>query len=325
LPEPGWYYRLSQFFREKFGEKVFKIPVHAGFTCPNRDGTISRRGCVYCYNPSFSPEAGRAEVEEKRETIKNQVHRFQARKEKTSLPTGSVYASHSLPRRKYLVYFQSYTNTYGDNTLLESLYREALQIPGVVGMSVATRPDCLSSETLRLLTCFAREYHVWVELGLQSAFDHTLNRINRGHTFKQFQDAVSQLADCGVWQCVHLINGLPGEDKAMMLETAQSLNSMPVHGVKFHQLQVLKHTPLEEMYYQNQINPLHLEDYLDIICSQLELLRRDLIVHRLLSETAQPALLLAPCWEGGRGQFAQMVESRLRVRESYQGKKAAGL
>lgn len=309
---PGWYHRLSQYFKNKFGSKVYKIPVHAGFTCPNRDGTISSEGCYYCYNPGFSPSAAEEAGEP---SLEEQVWGFIKRREKLKED-----GYHSLtPRGKYLVYFQSYTNTYGSTGELDKLYRQAVGYPGVIGISVATRPDCLSQEVVQLLASYADEYHVWVELGLQSSHNKTLEEINRRHTAECFAEAAESFQETAVNLCAHIINGLPGETMQHMLDTVKFINALPLNGIKFHQLQVVAHTPLAGKYKEGEFKVLTEEGYLDIVCSQLELLREDIVVHRLMSEVADPQLLIAPRWDLRRSTFSQKVEQELKNRNSFQG------
>ncbi len=507
MPAVGWYYRLSSFFREKFGERVFKIPLHAGMTCPNRDGTISRAGCSFCYNPGFSPNADTPDdiatqipnftpninsninskitsnttsvahtireqtgddvrhqhsaadtaipnysvmpVADPGLSVSRQILQYQLRLEQKNAnrrpgklpaqslrsqspycgnqsgeePTINHYSNQSReksnnhygnqsreetfikqyctqtreeqssnpyscpdrafrPARKYLAYFQSYTNTYGSHELLQALYREALSMPGVVGMSVATRPDCLSEEILSLLGSYAGQYHVWLEIGLQSAHDQTLKLINRGHDYETFAGAVERAAGRGLYVSAHIINGLPGESRDEMLETIAKINSLPLQGIKFHHLQVVKHTPLardwmegratgivtgsatasatgrttgietgratgrtasratsrtttESRHPETTCNGGHLsqsktypiklfsaEEYLQLLCDQLELLRPDIVVHRLMGEVYREELLLAPHWQVFRGTFAQMAEAELRRRGTSQGMKS---
>lgn len=324
MPQPGWYYRLSSFFKKEFGEKVLKIPLDAGLTCPNRDGTISTEGCIYCSNPSFSPAALARKGEESPRSIREQILRFQLRAERgqgveLSSLTAEVKRGDFIPARKYIAYFQSYTNTYAPLPLLRKLYAEALSVPGIVGLSIATRPDCLGEDVLKLLSGYAQDYHIWLELGLQSAHDRTLELINRGHTFSQFRDAVFKSSGQGIYICVHIINGLPGEGRGEMLETVEKINALPLNGIKFHQLQVLRGTPLVGLYLEGKVKTLALEEYLEILCDQLELLRRDIVVHRLLSEVISEELLIAPRWHVSRARFAQLVEKELKDRQSYQG------
>ena len=322
MTAPGWYYRLSRFFRENFGEKVYKIPLDAGLSCPNRDGTISTGGCIFCYNPSFSPGSLDREIKGEIQSLRRQIIHFQQRGEgweKGITAQSSSSPRSFLPRRKYLAYFQSYTNTYGDIGTLRKIYEEALSLPGIVGLSIGTRPDCLIPEVLNLLESFARDYHVWLEIGLQSAHNGTLERINRGHTFEQFVEAVNAVRGRGIYTCAHIINGLPGESKIEMMETIRRLNALPIQGIKFHQLQVLKETPLEQLYRRGEIGVLTEEEYLEIVCDQLESLRGDIVVHRLLSEVTDRELLLAPLWQDSRSAFSRHVEDELKSRGTFQG------
>ena len=320
MPTSGWYYRLSSFFRERFQEKIFKIPLDAGFTCPNRDGTISDKGCIFCYNPSFSPGALRREKENQRFTVKEQITRFQLKMETSQAHGEEVKADLFSPRKKYLAYFQSYSNTYAPLPRLKELYEEALRAPGIVGLSIGTRPDCLNPAVIELLSSYAREYHVWLELGLQSAHDRSLKFINRGHNYKDFEDAVLLSQNKGIFLCVHIINGLPGEKPADMLETVRMINSLPLDGIKFHQLQVFRETALSQLYDQGKIDLLTSDEYLETVCDQLEILRHDIVVHRLLSEATTTEMLLASHWQVSRAGFSQLVERELKSRGSWQGK-----
>lgn len=313
MPFAGWYYRLSQFFRENFGEKIYKIPLDAGFSCPNRDGTISTGGCIYCYNPGFSPASAARETEGKRHSIAQQVLRFQRRAEKMGKEDNFP------PRKKYLAYFQAYTNTYGDVGSLRERYEEALSLPGIVGLSIATRPDCLSSGVLDLLESYSRESHIWLEIGLQSSHNRTLELINRGHTFEQFVKAVMSIQKRGIYTCAHIINGLPGEKEQDMLETVHRLNTLPLQGIKFHQLQIMERTPLAQLHRRGELEVLTEDEYLRLICNQLEILREDIVVHRLMSEVTDGALLIAPKWQESRSNFSRRVEDELKARGTFQG------
>lgn len=328
MPPHGWYYRLSRFFKERFGEKVYKIPLHAGLSCPNRDGTVSTGGCIYCYNPGFSPATAPAGANEASPaSIREQIIRFQARAEKKdgapkkgseSQEKGPEETAFQ-PARRYLAYFQTYSNTYGELSRLQTLYEEALHTPGIIGLSVATRPDCLFPEVLELLQAYARSHHIWLELGLQSAHDRTLELINRGHTYARFVEAVLKSKDRGILVCAHIINGLPGESRKEMLQTAARINSLPVNGIKFHQLQVIRETPLEDLFMSGGVKPLNEKEYLHIVCDQLEIMCSNIVVHRLMSEVTCPGLLAAPLWPVSRAQFTQMVENELKRRRSHQG------
>lgn len=302
--KPGWYYRLSSFFKEQFGGLVYKIPLDAGFSCPNRDGTIGEGGCIYCYNPAFSPAADSREIL----SIREQIQKGGKRKTKGT--------------RRYIAYFQAYTSTYGPAEKLKALYDEALTDPEVVGLSVSTRPDCVPDSVLDLLQEYARRTHVWVEYGLQSAHYTTLERIHRGHTFEQFQEAVERTQGRGIRICAHVILGLPGETEAMILDTMERLNECAVDGVKFHQLQIIEGTPLAEQYRAGEVTILKTAtEYIPLLCDCLEALNPAITIHRLAARVTAPELLLAPRWSESATQIAAAVEAELRKRGTWQGVK----
>ena len=297
--QPGCYYRLSRFFKHKFGEAVYKIPIDAGFSCPNRDGTVGVGGCSYCYNPSFSPFSGEKPISLREQILKGK------KKNKKAL---------------YLAYFQAYTNTYGPVKELRALYDEALADNEVVGLSIATRPDCISAEILDTLESYAGRCHLWVEYGLQSAHDVTLKQINRGHDAACFARAVEKTRDRGIFICAHIILGLPGESRDMMLQTIDFLNRCGVDGIKFHHLQVIKNTALFDQYQNGGFEIYKkAEDYIPILCDCLEKLDPHIVIHRLASQTASEDLLIAPHWPEGAGQIASMVEVELLKRGTHQG------
>jgi uncharacterized protein len=297
--QPGWYYRLSHFFKLKFGEPVYKIPIDAGFSCPNRDGTVGVGGCSYCYNPSFSPFSGEEPLPVSEQILKGK------KKHKKAL---------------YLAYFQAYTNTYAPLEELRALYDEALADDEVAGLSIATRPDCVSAEILDFLEGYAKRCHLWVEYGLQSAHDATLKRINRGHDAACFARAVEMTRDRGIFTCAHIILGLPGESRDMMLQTIDFLNRCGVDGVKFHHLQVIKNTALAEQYISGDVQVYKkAEDYVPILCDCLEKLAPEIVIHRLASQATSSGLLITPHWPEAAGQIATMVEAELIRRGTYQG------
>ncbi|NPV28494.1 MAG: TIGR01212 family radical SAM protein [Firmicutes bacterium] len=297
------YYSLSRFFRERFGFRVYKLPVYAGFTCPNRNGTISDKGCIFCWNPSFSPALG----------------------DPAASLRAQIAAGKAAVKRKegcrFLVYFQPYTNTYAPVEKLRLIYDSALADPDVIGMCIGTRPDCVPDAVLDLLAEYAARWHVWVEYGLQSAHDRTLLLLNRGHTRADFEDAVARSQGRGLFLCAHVILGLPGETREDMLETALFLSSQPIQGVKIHHLQVIENTPLAEMYREGRVQTLGFEEYLSLVCDFLELLRPDLVIHRLVGEVLESRYLLAPHWGVGKAQVLSAIEKELELRGSRQGSK----
>lgn len=302
--QPGWYHRLSNFFKSKFGEPVYKIPLDAGFFCPNLDGKIGTEGCSYCYNPSFAPMAGINKAQGNPYPITEQLNKGLKKKKEA----------------KYLAYFQAYSNTYAPVAELKAVYDEALQHPAVVGLSIATRPDCLTEEILKLLTGYGQNHHLWVEYGLQSSHDRTLEIINRGHDVAVFSRAVNKTRGRGIYICAHIILGLPGETREMMLETISYLNHLGVDGVKFHHLQVIQNTALAKRYFEQQFPVFDDEDqYINILCDCLERLAPHIVVHRLASQVNSSELLIAPRWSKGPGEIAARVEAELRNRGTYQG------
>lgn len=299
-PEPGWYFRLSQFFRERLGRPVYKIPLNAGFSCPNRDAATGKEGCIYCYNPSFSPCAANQAL-----SVTEQLARGKRGKSAGKL---------------YLAYFQSYSNTYGPLEKLKALYDEALSDPEIAGLSIATRPDCISEEVLLLLQGYARSRHIWLEYGLQSAHNSTLKRIKRGHSFEQFLKAVEMTRGREIFICAHVILGLPGETREMMLQTIDSLNRCAINGIKFHHLQVISGTPLAEQFYRGRVSVFDTaSSYIPLLCDCLERLSPAVTVHRLAARVADCSLLLAPCWPESPTQIAAAVHRELQDRRSFQG------
>ncbi len=298
----GWYYRLSEFFSRRFPFKVRKIPVHAGTTCPNRDSTISSRGCSFCYNPGFSY------LMERKLPVSSQIQRARRGMGKKTLK-----------KSRFLAYFQTYTNTYGDPSHLISLYKEVLQEEGVTGISVSTRPDCVPDKILDFLEETAKEKHVWIEYGLQSSHDKTLKHINRGHDSAAFTDAVERTMNRGIFICAHIILGLPGENREDMKETIRFINKSSIHGIKFHHLQVMKNTLLAEEYLEEPFPLFTVEEYQQLLVELLEILSPEVCIHRLISEVTDQEILIGPHWDLSKASFHQEVERKLKMRSSHQG------
>lgn len=291
------YYTFRRFLIERFGCRVYKLPVDAGFTCPNRDGKVGYGGCTYCYNKSFSPPASR-----KRISISEQIKRHKRRE-----------------GNKFLVYFQPYTNTYADINTLKRLYDEALQDNNVVGLCIGTRPDCVPENVLSLIQTYTENYQVWIEYGLQSAHDRTLQTINRGHNFSQFKDAVYRTSNRGILICVHIILGLPGEEKEDMLETARALSDLPIDGVKVHHLQVIENTKMADDYRMGKIKTLSFNDYLSTVVELIELLPPNVVIQRLFGEVLDSDILIAPKWNLKKHEILSDIDNELIRRDTYQG------
>lgn len=288
----------------RYGERIHKIALDAGFTCPNRDGTKGRGGCTFCNNVSFSPAA------DSQLDIGTQI-------------TGAARAIAKGTRAKrFIAYFQAYTNTYADIQQLETMYLEALKHPGMVGISVGTRPDCVSDEVLDLLGSFqAKGLEVWLELGLQSAFDETLMRVNRGHTVAEYRQTAIAARDRGIPLCTHLIVGLPGEGEAHFHTSLDTVIDIGVDGLKLHPLHVVRHTILAHQWRRGEYQPLSRSDYIRIAADLIERTPHHIIFHRVTA-TASKAILLAPAWCSEKWNVLNGIEHELRLRDSCQGTRA---
>ena len=295
------YYSFNRFLKEKFGVKIRKVSVNAGFTCPNRDGKVGYGGCIYCYTPGFTPSNSNC-----RKPVGVQIEEAKSRLRKRGF------------KGKFLAYFQAFSNTYAPVEVLKKLYDEALKDGDVVGLAIGTRPDCVPDEVLLLLQGYAKERHVWVEYGLQSACNQTLDYINRGHTYAQFEDAVKRTQNRGIYICAHIILGLPGEDENRMYETVDRLSDLGIDGIKIHHLQVVKGTSLEEKYNEGHVKLLSVEDYVPLICNILERLSPRIVIHRLMGDI-RDELLIAPRWALPKTEILASINRELERRCSCQG------
>lgn len=295
------YRDLNSYLRGIFGCRVQKISIDAGLSCPNRDGTISRQGCIFC-----NPRGSGTGAHERGLSVAEQV----------------VQSKRALARRykakKFLAYFQSFTNTYAPVSTLRRLYDEALGIEGVVGLSIGTRPDCVDNAVLELLAAYARDWLVWVEYGLQSAHDKTLAAINRGHDVQTFAEATRKTRSLGIPVCAHVILGLPGEDKEQMLETADYLAALGIDGVKIHLLYVVKGTAMERLHADGSYRCLGQEEYVDIVCDFLARLPKSVIIQRLTGDP-HAGELAAPGWSLEKAETLERIRSTLEARGIRQG------
>ncbi|WP_455498141.1 TIGR01212 family radical SAM protein [Coprobacter sp.] len=299
------YADFGTFLKKYFSGKVQKISINAGFTCPNRDGTKGNGGCTYCNNQTFSPEYCHTE-----KTISEQ------------LLEGIDFFGRKYPDMKYLAYFQAYTNTYGEFISLRDKYEEALRMPGVVGLIIGTRPDCMPEQLLSYLSELSRRCFVLVEYGIESTCDETLMRINRGHSFADAVDAVQRTSDAGILTGAHMILGLPGEDRKAIISHAEKLSRLPLSTLKLHQLQLIRNT---RMAHEQAVNPerFHLYDvdeYIDLVIDFIEHLNPDITVERFVSQSPDN-LLIAPKWGLKNHEFTARLLKRMAVRDSWQGKK----
>lgn len=289
---------LGPHLRERFGGPVYKVPVDAGFSCPNRDGSTSTGGCIYCNNSSFSP--ARAQL-----PLREQI-------------AGGIAAGHRGAER-YIAYFQSFSNTHAPAQHLQALFEEALACPGVVGLAIGTRPDCLPGPVLDCLDRINQRHPLWLELGLQTASDRTLAEINRGHSAADFEEAVTRCHRAGIEVVAHLILGLPGEGAGEMMDSARLLGRLGVEGVKLHLLHVVRGTELERRYYQGRVSLMGPRQYVETVCDLLEILPREMVLHRLQADCPE-RLLVAPAWMHRKSAILQDIEQTLKIRNSWQGK-----
>lgn len=296
------YRDYNTYLREIFGERVQKISLDAGLGCPNRDGTISDKGCVFC----DSRGSGTGAMIHDAISVQEQITR------------GKAFIRKRYKAKKFIAYFQSFTNTYAPLPKLRTLYDQALESEDMVGLSVATRPDAVDKDVLNLLSSYKRDYLVFLEYGLQSAHDRTLTRINRGHDVACFERSVLTAAPYGLHICAHVILGLVGEDREMMLQTAEFISRLPVQGVKIHLLYIVKGTPLETMYERGEIRCLEREEYADLVVDFLELLPPDMVIHRLTGDPV-PSELVAPSWANEKTQNLRLIHERLERRKTCQG------
>lgn len=309
LPNHPLYNSVANHYRALFGEKVYKLSVNAGFTCPTLDGSFAKEGCLFCNNASFSAKTTRrlAPIAEQLRAAMDKVRRR--------------YGC-----EKFLAYFQNFSNTYGNVDSLRRLYEEALDVEHIVGLAVSTRPDLISDAIADLFAELARSRYVCVELGLQSIHDASLRYLQRGHGFSEFKQSLVRLQKHGIEVCAHVILGIPGENQRMMAETARCLSDLGVHGVKIHHLQVVHGTQLVPPYERGEVAVLDIENYIDVLANFLEHLSPKVVVHRLYGDI-RPEYLIAPRWTVGlsKSTFAERFEKNMRNQERHQGISYNGL
>lgn len=299
------YNDYSTFIKKKFGERVQKISLDTGFTCPNRDGTKGFGGCTYCNNNTFNPYYCKPS-----KSITQQLNE------------GIAFFSKKYKTQQYLAYFQAYTNTYADIELVKELYLEAINHPQIIGLVIGTRPDCINEELIHFLAELAKTNYIALEFGVESTLNRTLDFINRCHTFEETKAAYELAKNKNLHLGAHLIIGLPGESKEEMLNHAVELSKLPINTLKIHQLQVVKHTMMAQQLKTEPhlFNLFELDDYIEFICDFVALLRPDIIIERFISES--PAhLLIAPKWNGVKNfEIVSKVENRLKEKNLWQGK-----
>lgn len=297
------YHTLDYYYKKRFNEKIIKISLNAGFTCPNIDGKVGYGGCIYCSKTGSGEYAGNIKdsLKTQFESIKKVMHK--------KWPTG-----------KYIAYFQARTNTYADINKLKSIYEEVLTYDNVVGINIATRPDSITDECLDYLEDLNKKTYLTIELGLQTIKEETVKLINRCHTLECFENMVKKLREKNIDVVVHIINGLPYETKEDMLNTVKYLNKLDIQGIKIHMLSITKNTPLEKYYQENKFKILTKEEYIDIVVTQLEYLKEEIVIHRI---TGDPKLdeLIEPKWLIKKFCVLNDIDKEMVKRDTYQGLK----
>lgn len=298
------YHTLDYYYKNRFHEKVFKVSLNAGFSCPNIDGKVGYGGCIYCSKTGSGEFAGNKEdsLEKQFLEIKNMMLK-------------------KWPKAKYIGYFQARTNTYAPVNELKKMYEKILNQENVIGLNIATRPDAISDECLDYLEELNKKTYLTIELGLQTTREETTKLINRCHSLQCFEDMVKKLRERNIDVVVHIINGLPYETKKDMLNTVKYLNKLDIQGIKIHMLSITKDTPIEKMYQEEKFKLLSKEEYIDIVVDQLELLREEIVIHRI---TGDPKLdeLIEPTWLTKKFCVLNDIDKEMVRRDTYQGIKA---
>ncbi|MDX9701681.1 MAG: TIGR01212 family radical SAM protein [Candidatus Auribacterota bacterium] len=293
------YNNFNLYLKDTFGCKVYKLPIDAGFTCPNR---LKGTPCTYC-DPSGSGTGASVQKISVRDQIESGIERYRAK----------------YKAEKFIAYFQAFSNTYKPVQDLKELYDIPFEYPDIVGLSIGTRPDCVDKSKLDLIESYAKEKYVWVEYGMQSANDKTLRLIRRGHTFADLKRAVEMTQGRGIRICLHVILGLPGETRADMLHTAQAVAQLKVDGVKIHLLHIVKHSALEQPFLDGNIQIMDQDIYVETVCDFLEIIPSTILVQRLTGER-HPDILVAPKWCLNKTHVIDAINAELNRRDSYQGK-----
>lgn len=293
---------LNDALRERFGEKLYKLTLNGGCTCPNRDGTLGTRGCIFCSEGGSGEFASSPQL-----SVSEQI------------ADGKRRLAGKRPVQKYIAYFQAYTNTYAPPERLRSMFMEAVSCPEIAVLSIATRPDCLGKDILSLLEELNQIKPVWIELGLQTIHEQTAAFIRRGYPLPVFDEAMDALAERNIETIVHTILGLPGETPDMMLKTIEYVNRTPAAGIKLQLLHILKNTDLAEFYAQTDFHILTLDEYVDLVIQCLEICRPDLVIHRLTGDGPKD-LLIAPLWSQAKRQVLNTIHREMKLRNTWQGR-----
>lgn len=296
------YYTWNKHLKKHFGEKIIKIPIDGGFDCPNRDGKVASGGCTFCSQRGSGDFAGlrKDDLVTQFHSIKEKMHR----KWKSG---------------KYIGYFQAFSNTYAPVEELCEKFEIILEQEGVVGLSIATRPDCLPDDVIDYLAELNERTYLWVELGLQTVHEKTARLINRAHDYACYKEGVNKLRKHNIRVCTHIIDGLPLETPEMMMETAKEVAKLDVQGIKIHLLHLLKKTAMVKQYEQGLLEFLNFDTYIQLVCDQIEVLPPDMMIHRLTGD-GPPDLLIGPMWSLNKWEVLNAIDAELKRRDSYQGK-----
>lgn len=296
------YYTWNRYLRNTFNQKIFKVALDAGFDCPNRDGTVAYGGCTFCSVAGSGDFAGNKvdPIPVQFEKIKAKMH------EKWKVG-------------KYIAYFQAYTNTHAPLPVLKEKFEAALALEGVVGISIATRPDCLPDDVVEYLAELNERTFLWIELGLQTVHERTANLVNRAHDYPTYVEGVNKLRKHGIQICTHIINGLPLEDRDMMMETARAVSKLDVQGIKIHLLHLLKGTPMVKQYEKGKLEFMERDAYIQLVADQLEILPPKMVVQRITGD-GPIDLMIGPMWSVNKWDVLNGIDAELAMRESYQGK-----
>lgn len=297
------YHTWNYYLKNKYQQKVFKVPLNANFSCPNRDGTCGTGGCTFCGSLGSGEFAGNIN-----DSLNEQFEETQ-KMMKLKWPDG-----------KPIAYFQAYTNTYAPLSQLKTYFTPFIEREDVLGLAIATRADCLEDDKIAYLRSLTKKKEIWIELGLQTIHDLTAKRMNRGHDYQTFLDCILRLQSTNLKICVHIINSLPNESKEMMIETAKALGQLPIHAIKIHMLHICKDTKMGNDYIKQPFSLLSLEEYIDVVIKQLEVLPKEIIIQRLTGD-AKKELLIAPDWTLNKTNVLNSIDKEMVKRNTWQGKK----
>jgi radical SAM protein (TIGR01212 family) len=301
------YHSYNTYLKKKYGERVQKVTVDAGFTCPNRDGTVASGGCIYCNNESFNPG-----YNDPTKSVRQQIDE------------GTEFLRRRYNVDKFMVYFQPYSNTYASLDTLKQLYEDALSASGIIGLTIGTRPDCIDEEKLDYLESLAKTCDITIEYGLESIYDDSLKKINRGHDYQCYLDAIEMTKNRGINICTHIILGFPWENREQWMYEAEVLSEIAFDFLKIHQLHIVKNTVLERNHIRNPYRLFTLTEYVDTVVSFLEKLNPEIIIQRLAGE-APKKVLVAPKWGKRNSEVITFITNELEKRNTWQGKKYVNL